>query len=198
MMLRCAREVSAAALSHRSWSYAAICSRRNRSWYAAGHADALEGAVGDDDAVPVAAGDLGGEELAALAGEILLAGDQQPGVGIELHELAPELLQHVIGHDIQRLVDQPGLLHLHAGGGHVVGLARADRMGQERIAAAHDAPDGVFLMRVEGDVRVHARKGQVRAVEAAQAEVVVGVVVERVRGARCARDRRRSRRGSAP
>ena len=40
---------------------------------------------------------------------------EQPRVGIELHELAGELLQHVIGHDIQRLGDEPGLLHLHAG-----------------------------------------------------------------------------------
>ena len=32
MMLRCARDVSAAALSQRSWSYSAICSRKNRSW----------------------------------------------------------------------------------------------------------------------------------------------------------------------
>ena len=34
------------------------------------------------------------------------------------------------------------------------------------------------LVRVEGDVRAHAWKGQVRAVEATQAEVVVGVIVE--------------------
>ena len=26
-------------------------------------------------------------------------------------------------------------------------------MGEEGIATAHDAPDGVFLMRVEGDMR---------------------------------------------
>ena len=31
------------------------------------HADPLEAAVGDDDAVPLAAGDLGGQELAAVA-----------------------------------------------------------------------------------------------------------------------------------
>ena len=43
----------------------------------AGHADALEGAVRGDDAIPRAAGDLGREELAPLPREILLGGDQQ-------------------------------------------------------------------------------------------------------------------------
>ena len=111
------------------------------------HADPLEGAVGDDDAVPLAAGDLGGEELAAVAGQVLLAGDEQPGVGVELHELAGELLQHVVGHDVHRLLDEPGLLHLHAGGGHREGLAGADGVGEQRVAAAHAAPDGVLLVR---------------------------------------------------
>ena len=106
-------------------------------------------AVRDDDAVPLAAGDLGGEELAAVAGQVLLGGDQQLGVGVELHELAGELLQHVVGHDVHRLLDEPGLLHLHAGGGHREGLPGADRVGQQRVAAAHAAPDGVLLVRVQ-------------------------------------------------
>ena len=104
--------------------------------------------VGDDDAVPLAAGDLGGQELAAVAGQVLLGGDQQLGVGVELHELAGELLQHVVGHDVHRLLDEPGLLHLHAGGGHGEGLAGADGVGEQRVAAAHAAPDGVLLVRV--------------------------------------------------
>ena len=98
--------------------------------------------------------------------------------GIELHELAGELLQHVVGHDKHGLVDQPGLLHLHAGRGHRETLARAHRMGEQRIAAAHGAPDGVFLVLVQVNRPVHPRKIQMRAVEAAQAQIVVGVVVE--------------------
>ena len=136
-------------------------------------------AVRDDDAVPLAAGDLGGQELAPLAREVLLAGDEQPGIGVELHELAGELLQHVIGHDVHRLLDEPGLLHLHAGGGHREGLAGADGMGEQRVAAAHAAPDGVLLVRVAGViVWFMPGKVEVRAVEEAQAEIVVGVVVE--------------------
>ena len=142
------------------------------------HADPLEAAVGDDDAVPVAAGDLGGQELAAIPGQVLLGGDQQPGVGVELHELAGELLQQVVGDDVHRLLDEPGLLHLHAGGGHREGLAGPDGVGQQRVAAAHAAPDGVLLVRPEPDRLVHAGEVEVRAVEQAGAQVVVGVVVE--------------------
>ena len=49
------------------------------------------------------AGDLGGQQLAALLGEVLLGGDQQLGVGVELLELAGELLQQVVGDDDHRL-----------------------------------------------------------------------------------------------
>src|SRR5271166_2728930 len=144
----------------------------------AAHADALEAAVGDDDAVPVTAGDLGGEVLAALLRHVLLGGDQQPGVGIKLLELAGELLEHVVGHGVDRLFDQPGLLHLHAGGGHGEGLAAAHNMAEQRVAAAHAPPDGVLLVRVQGDRPVQAGEIEVRAVEQAGAEIVVGVVVD--------------------
>ena len=116
--------------------------------------------------------------LAALAREVFLAGDEQLGVGIELHELAGELLQQVVGHDVHRLLDEAGLLHLHAGGGHREGLAGADGVGEQRVAAAHAAPDGVLLMRPQLDRLVHAGEVEVRAVEEAGPEVVVGVVVE--------------------
>ena len=69
------------------------------------HADPLEGTVRHDDAVPFAAGNLGGEELAAVAREILLGGNEQPGVGVELHEFAGELFEQVIGHDIDGFLD---------------------------------------------------------------------------------------------
>ena len=94
------------------------------------HADPLEGGVGDDDAVPLAAGDLRRQQLAAVLRQVLLGGDQQPGVGVELHELSGELLEHVVGHGVDRLLAQPGLLHLHAGGGHGEGLACRRRRGR--------------------------------------------------------------------
>ena len=178
MRLRWAPVAFLPAPSQSSWSYSAICSRRNCSWYSPRHADALEAAVGDDDAVPLAAGDLGGQDLAAFPRQVFLGGDEQLGVGIELHELAGELLQQMVGHDIHRLLDQPGLFHLHAGGGHRVGLAGPDGVGQQRVAAAHAAPDGVFLMRPERDRLVHAGEVEVRAVEQPGPQIVVGVVVE--------------------
>ena len=46
------------------------------------HADPLEAGVGDDDPVPVTRGDLGGQHLAAVAGQVVLGGDQQPGVRV--------------------------------------------------------------------------------------------------------------------
>ena len=124
--------------------------------------------------------------LAILAVRILrrsrvrssLRGDQELGVGIELHELAGELLEHVVGHDVHRLLDEPGLLHLHAGGGHRERLPGPDRVGQQRVARTHAPPDGVLLVRVERDRLVHAGEVEVRAVEEPGPEVVVGVVVE--------------------
>ena len=142
------------------------------------HADPLEAAVGDDDAVPFAAGDLGGKLLAAVARQVFLGGDQQLGIGIKLHELAGKLLQQVVGDDVHRLFDEPGLLHLHAGGGHREGLARADDVGQQRVAGTHAPPHGVVLVRPQRDVLIHAGEIEVRAVEQAGPEIVVGVVVE--------------------
>jgi hypothetical protein len=55
------------------------------------HADALETGMRRDDAVPLAAGDLGGQHLAAFAGEVFLGGDEQFCIGVELHELAGEV-----------------------------------------------------------------------------------------------------------
>ena len=59
--------------------------------------------MGDDDAVPFAAGDLGGQKLAPVARQILLGGNEQLGIGIELHEFAGELFQQVVGHHVHRL-----------------------------------------------------------------------------------------------
>ena len=116
--------------------------------------------------------------LAAFLGEVFLGGDQQLGVGVELHELAGELLQHVVRDDVHRLFDEPGLLHLHAGGGHREGLPRSDSMGQQRVARTHAAPDRVLLMLAEAERLAHAGKIEMRAVEQPGPQVVVSVVVE--------------------
>ncbi len=64
----------------------------------AAHADSLEAGMRHDDRVPVAGGDLGRQVFAAVLGEIVLAGRQYLCVRVNLHELAAELLQHVVGH----------------------------------------------------------------------------------------------------
>src|SRR5207249_1598049 len=58
------------------------------------------------------------------------------------------------------------------------GLPGTHGMGEEGIATAHDAPHRIALVGVEGDVWAHAGKDQVGAVETAQPEGVIRVVVE--------------------
>ena len=94
------------------------------------YADPLEVVVGRDDPVPLVAGDLGRQKLAAVARQVFLAGLQQLGVEIKLHELARELLQQVIRNDVHRPFDQPaqlaiylGYVHYRMPGATVVGLA---------------------------------------------------------------------------
>jgi hypothetical protein len=135
--------------------------------------------MSNDYAVPISRGDLGGQQLAFFLGEILFGGNQQAGVGVELHKLTGELLQQMIGHDVERLLDQPGLLEFHAGSGHREGLAGADDVAQERVAGAHDPPHRVFLVRAEPDGLVHAGEIKMRAIEQAGPKVVVGIVVTR-------------------
>ena len=144
----------------------------------AGHADAFKGAVRHDDAIPGAACHFRGQELPAVAGKVLLASNQKPCVGIQLHELAAKLLQHVIGDDIEGFGKESGLLHLHACCGHFVGFASANRMGQERVAATHNAPDSGFLVGGKRDRLAHAGKGEVGAVKGTKAQVVVGIVIQ--------------------
>ena len=119
----------------------------------------------DNDAVPGTAGDLGGQELAAFSRQVFLGGDQQPGIGIKLHEFAGELFEHVVGDDVHRLGNEASLFQLHAGCSHGKGLAGADGMGQERVARTHAAPDGIVLVGPQRDGLVHARKIKMRAVK---------------------------------
>lgn len=84
----------------------------------------------------------------------------------------------MIGDHIERFGDQAGLPHFHAGGRRNKGLARAHGMGEQRIAAAHDTPDGIFLIWSQRDVRAHAGKGEVGAIETAQPDVVIEIIIE--------------------
>ena len=79
---------------------------------------------------------------------------------------------------VHRLLHESRLLELHAGRGHHESLARSDRVRQEHVARAHAPPDGIFLVRAEPYRAVHPRKFEMRAVEEARTEIVVGVVIE--------------------
>ena len=83
-----------------------------------------------DNSVPLAAGNFGGQHLAAVAAQVFLGGSQQLGIRVKLHELAGELLKQVVGHHVHRLLDETGFLHLHAGSGHRERLAGTHDMGQ--------------------------------------------------------------------
>ena len=94
-------------------------------------------------------------KLAAARGEIFLGGNQQLRIGVQLHALTRELRQHMIGDDIEGLVISPACFIFMPAATMTLRPCPAWR----DIATARDAPDGVFLMRVEGDMRGHARKG---------------------------------------
>ena len=141
----------------------------------------LERAVRDDHGVVVAARNAGHRALPVAGREMVPARDEEPGLGIELQEFRSPLLDQMVGHDEHGLFGKAQTAHFHSGGRHRPGLSRADNMGEQRAAALQDAPDRVLL--VTGQVMVaqrladHARKGQMRSVECAQAQIVEAVVV---------------------
>jgi len=100
---------------------------------------------------------------------------------INLQKLGAPLLDHMIGHDEHGFFRQTKAAHFHSGGGHGPRLPGTHDVRQQRAAALHDPPDGILLVTGEVPVAqilpVHARKTQVRAVEAAQAQIVEAVVV---------------------
>jgi hypothetical protein len=96
-----------------------------------GQREAFEGGAGHDDRVPVAGGDAGLEQSPPLAGEVLGASGQHPGLRVGLQPLAGELLEHVIGHHHRGLGHQAQTAHLHAADDHLQGLAGPDLVGQQ-------------------------------------------------------------------
>ena len=64
-----------------------------------------------------------------------LAGDEQFRVGIKLHELAGELFQEVIGHDVHRLLEQARPVSSSCRWRPSCRSCRADDMGEQGVAA---------------------------------------------------------------
>ena len=142
-----------------------------------GQRDLLERRPGDDDPVPVPGRAPGDEGAAAVTLQVLAAGDQHPGLRVELQPLAGELLQHVVGHHDGRLSDQaepPQLGHAHD---HLGGLARAHLVEQPgRRLVDHPGHRG-GLVRARPERLRQAGQRQLGVVVAAQHQVVEPLVV---------------------
>ena len=101
---------------------------------------------------------------------------------VERQKCRAPLLDQMIGHDDHRLCRKAKAFHLHGGGGHHGCFARADAVREQRVVVLKHPPYRVFLVLVEvvapKNRAVHARKGQMRAVIGAQADIVERVVIE--------------------
>ena len=126
-----------------------------------GDGDALKLAVAHDDGVVVAGGDAAHESLAVLLLKVLSGRHQHLCRGKEAQELGGSLLRQVVRHGDQRLVAQADAYLLHDAGHHDGGLARANGVRQQRVAAIEDARHGVLLMGPQLQFRVHAGEAQV-------------------------------------
>ena len=143
----------------------------------AAHRDALEPAAGHDDGVPVA-GRAAGHELAAPVGlEVFALHHQDAGLGVELEELAAELLQHVVGHHDAGLAGQVQAAQLHRAHRHLGGLAGADLVGEQDGGLADDPGDGGDLVGVRFEADCQAGQGQLGVVVGAEHDVVEQPVV---------------------
>ena len=70
----------------------------------------------------------------------------------------------MVWHDEHAFLTQPQSLALHRSGDHLKGLACAHLMCKQRIAAIENVRHGVSLMLPQGDLRVHAHKGDVLSI----------------------------------
>ena len=141
--------------------------------------DEAEGGVGDDDAVPLGGGRPREEPLAPCLGEVHFVGDEDARGRVELEELAAGLGKAVAGHHHHRLGDQTEALLLHHGGGHGIGLAGADGVGDVRGTGRDDPPDHPLLVRVEIENGARPGKLEVRTVEVPGNQVVEPGIVDR-------------------
>ena len=109
----------------------------------------------DNDCIIIAGGDPGAEFLPVLLFKILLACHQYLRAGIKPQELTGPLQRQVIGHHEHALIAESEALRFHGCRSHFKGLACADLVRQQRIAAIEHMGDGVSLMLPEHNVRVH-------------------------------------------
>ena len=84
----------------------------------------------------------------AVGLQVVVPGGQHAGLGVELEELALELLQHVVGDHDRGLGGQAEAAQLHRAHRHLGGLARPDVVGEQDGGLVDDPRDGGELVRV--------------------------------------------------
>ena len=108
-----------------------------------GDRNALKLAVSDDDGIVVAGGDAGAELFAVSRLKVLFGNGEDIGRGVQTQELRRPLLDQVIGHHKHGLVAKTEALALHRRRDHLEGLARADFVRKERVAAIQNVSNGI-------------------------------------------------------
>ena len=83
----------------------------------------------------------------------------------------------MIGHHEHGFAAQAKPLALHGGSNHLIGLASADHMSQQRVAAIERVRNRVPLMLSEHNLRVHAGECNVLSVVFARAHAVEQLIV---------------------
>ena len=139
--------------------------------------DALERRPGHDDAVPGAGGAAGDELAAPVPLQVLLPGDQHPGLRVQLQPFAGELLEHVVRDDDGGLADQAEAPQLGDAHDHFGGFPGADLVGQQDGGLADHPGDGGDLVRPGPERQRQAGQRQLGVVVAAQHQAVEPVVV---------------------
>ena len=110
--------------------------------------------------------------------EVFALGDQDFGLGVELEELAAELLQHVVGDHDAGLADQLEAAQFHRAHGHLGGFPGADLVEQPDRGLVDDPGDGGDLVRAGLEAQRQAGQRQRRVVVGAQDDVVEQPVVD--------------------
>ena len=116
--------------------------------------------------------------LLLLRAEIVVACDEKLCARIQATELFGKRTREVFRHDHDAFMGKPHALGFHEGSCHLEGLAGADAVREERVAAVEDAGNGVFLVRLQRDRGVHARERQMRTVIVARHDACELRVVE--------------------
>ena len=99
--------------------------------------------MADDNSVIVAGGDAGAELLTVSRLEVLFGDGEDIGRGVQTQEFRRPLLNQVIRHHKHGLVAKAEALALHRCRDHLEGLACADFVCKERVAAIQNVRNRV-------------------------------------------------------